>query len=77
MAQDQVGVKTAEQENTSANAAIPLPSPAGPQIEPTQQSVELGTVEFDALLAFGRHGQLKNADLKPLVPNAKAIDVPK
>jgi hypothetical protein len=77
MGQDCDGVKTAERENTSTNAAIPLPSPACFQIEPTQQSVELGTVEFDARLAFGRHGQLKNADLKPLVPNAKAIDVPK
>jgi hypothetical protein len=36
----------------------------------------LGTVEFDALLTFSRHGQLKHANFKSLIPNAKAVDVP-
>jgi hypothetical protein len=36
----------------------------------------LGTREFNALLTFGCNGQLKNAKLKPLVPNAKTVNVP-
>jgi len=36
----------------------------------------LPAVEFDALLALGRHGQLKQARLKPLVPDAKTVAVP-
>ena len=58
------------------NSSIPPSSSTVSQVQPTQQSVELGTVEFDALLAFGRDGHLKNANLKPLVPNAKTVDVP-
>jgi hypothetical protein len=37
----------------------------------------LGTREFNALFTFGCNGQLKKAELKPLVPNAKTVNVPK
>ncbi len=46
------------------------------QVEPAQQSIELGTVKFDALLTFRRHGQLKHAHFKALIPNAKTVDIP-
>ena len=46
------------------------------QVQSTQQSVELRTREFNALLTFGGNGQLKNAKLKSLVPNTESVSVP-
>lgn len=46
------------------------------QVQSAQESVELAAVQFDAGLVCCHSGQLKNADLKPFVPNTKAVDVP-
>ena len=60
----------------STNAAIPFSPTSVLQIKTTQQSVELGAVQFDARLTFGRNRQLENANLQPLVPNAKSVGIP-
>jgi hypothetical protein len=56
-------------------SAIPSP-PAAPasQVEAAQPSRQLLIVEFNALLAAGRH--FKDAALKSLVPNAKSVAIP-
>ena len=60
-----------------ANSSIPFSATSVLQIETTQQSVELAAIQFDARLTFGRHRQLENANLEPLVPNAKSVRRPR
>jgi hypothetical protein len=64
------------QKKCSTNAAIPFSPTSVFQIETTQKLAELGTVKLDAPLTVSRHWQLENANLEPLVPNAKTVDVP-
>jgi hypothetical protein len=49
----------------STNATITSPATPIFQVEPAQQSVELGAVQFDALLTFLSH-RLRNSLLQPL-----------
>jgi hypothetical protein len=60
------------------DASVPPPSSATVlQIQSTEHPVELAASQFNALLAFSGYWQLKDANFKPLVPNAKTISVPK